>query len=229
MQVLFGIDCSYSMDDEFKDGSVQTVTDQMLGIGMKFDDDGEIDVFKFASDAQYVGKCTEADYGKYIRTSGLKPYGGTAFSPLIKLMPAHIFGAPAASPAPAKTGLFGFGKKETVQPSAAASAANQTPALALIVTDGAPFDEGGGHDAQFRAIRPSLVAAQAYPIYFHFIGISNQPGTFRVLEMLANDLPNVGFVPLSGFNKSDDEIYGEIICKELVDWVKSFANNTATA
>lgn len=221
MRVAFGIDCSYSMDDEFKDGSVQIVNDQLLAVGVKFDDDGSIDVFKFADDGQYVGTCTEKDYGRYIRDKGLKPYGGTAYSPLVRVMTDHFFGN-----APAPKGPFGFFSKKP-----AAGAQDNTPVLALIVTDGAPGNEGNNVAAQVRAIRPSLVDAQRFPIYFHFIGVSNQPGTFGAVERLADDLPNVGFVQLSGFNKTDDEIYKEIICPELVEWIKKTdgGSNTVSA
>ena len=212
MRVGLAIDISGSMDDEFADGSVQNVIDQMLGIAAKFDDDGSIDVFQFDDRADYVGVCEAANYGNYVSQAGLRVRGGTAYSPCIRLITEKMFSAPTE-----KSGMFGglFGKKP--QP----AAGSDIPVLIFFITDGAPYNEGHTESAQYAAIKPALEAAQAYPVYFQMIGINNQSDQFAVIERLANDLPNVGFVGMNGFGKSDEQLYSEVISDELIAWVKN--------
>lgn len=214
LQVGFNIDISGSMSDEFADGSVQKVMDQLHGIAMKFDDDGSFQVFKFDDKADYVGECGQESYGKYIRESKITVRGGTAYSPFIKLITEHYF--------PAKSGGFGglFKKPQST---------SNTPVLILTITDGAPMSEGYRVEDQLARIRPALVAAQNHPIYWHFVGINNQGEQFEVLQKLADDLPNVGFIKMNNFNKSDEELYNEVLCDELIQWVKQVGRNTATA
>lgn len=229
MRVAGAIDISGSMADEIRDGSVQKVFDQLLGIAGKFDDDGSIDMFQFDDRADYIGVCEATNYGSYVKDVGLKSRGGTAYSPCVKLITEKMFGS-AAAPAPQKSGgLMGMFAKKPEAAAAAPAGANQMPVLVFFITDGAPLAEGGSADVQFRNIKPAFLAAQQHPIYFQMVGINNQSGQFRCLEMLADDLPNVGFVGMNGFDKTDEQLYGEVLSDELITWVKTTGRGAAQA
>lgn len=223
MRVWMAIDISGSMDDEIRDGSVQKVMDQLQGVAGKFDDDGSIDVVKFDDRAEYVGVCEASDYGRYVNSAGIRARGGTAFSPFITLITNKLFPAPAPQKSGGIGGLFGL-KKE-----AAPAPVSDVPVLVLIITDGEPMSEGHYADEQYRRIAPALQHAAQYPIYWHFVGINNQGVEFKVLKQLADDLPNVGFIKMNGFNKSDEELYNEVLCDELIAWVKKAGKNANAA
>lgn len=225
MRVGLAIDISGSMADEFADGSVQMVIDQMLGIAAKFDDDGSIDIFQFDDRADYVGVCEASNYGNYVTEAGLRVRGGTAYSPCVRLITEHMF---SASPTQAKSGMFSglFGKKA---PPSQAPSSSDIPVLIFFITDGAPYSEGRSVSAQYSAIKPAFEAAQAHPVYFQMIGINNQSDQFEVIEKLADDLPNVGFVGMNGFGKTDEQLYSEVISDELVSWVKTAGRGNAQA
>lgn len=226
MRVAIAMDISGSMDDEFADGSVQKITDQLLGVGVKFDDDGSIDVFQFDDRADYVGTCTTNDYGSFIRTEGVGVRGGTAYSPVVRLMTSGFFSSPASAVGkrsrgqPGKPG--GFLSKEVPPTDALTTSISDVPVLAFIITDGQPLAEGRDPGQQYRNILPAFEAAQSHPIYFQIVGINNQGEEFEVCQRLADDLPNVGFIKMNGFGKSDDDLYREVISAELVAWVKKF-------
>lgn len=216
MRVAMALDISGSMDDEIRDGSVQNVMDQLQGVAGKFDDDGSIDIFKFDDRAEYVGLCEAADYGSFVKRQSIKARGGTAFSPFVKLITEHFF------PPQKSGGLGGLFKKPTP--------VSDVPVLVLVITDGEPMSEGTYVDQQFARIAPALKEAGNHPIYWHFVGINNQGVEFKVLKELADALPNVGFIKMNGFNKSDEELYNEVLSEELIAWVKKAgAASTATA
>lgn len=204
MRVGIDIDISGSMDDEINDGSVQKVLNQCLGVGFKFDDNQSIDVWTFNTGSKYIGTCGINDYDDYVRAKGIRATGGTSYGPVLQDNVDFFFGAQK------KGGFLGFGSKEVV---------DNTPALVLFITDG---DNGDGYNGPARVVQ----AAADKPIYFMMVGINNQGVQFHTLKQLADDMPNVGFVKMNGFNLSDEQLYEAIINQELVDWVKKFTPAT---
>lgn len=211
MRVAAALDISGSMSTEYSRGNVQKVFDQLLGISFKFDDNGEIDIWKFDDRADYVGAACPEDLESYIRDNGIGIRGGTAYSPVIGSIIDFMFGAKSEG------GFLGFGAKKVV---------NNMPALAMMITDGAPQDEGNTPAEQYRRIKPVLERAEQYPIYFMMVGVHQNASHFEVLERLADDLPNVGFVSMSGFNNTDEQLYEAVINPELIDWIKKFQVTT---
>lgn len=208
MRVVAAIDISGSMDDEIRDGSVQKVFNQLLGLAFKFDDNGEIDVWQFDDRCDYLGTAGVNDYNSYC--SRLRSRGGTAYSPFI----ADIVNRMFAEQVKSSGGFLGFGsKKEVIK--------DETPVLVLVITDGAPLSEGSSASTQYLRIAPVLRAAQSKPIYFQMVGINNQGEQFEVIRRLADDLPNVGFIKMNGFSQTDEQLYEELISDELVEWIKN--------
>lgn len=50
-RVVFVIDVSGSMTGDFQNGTVQSITERLMPLGLKFDDNGEMEVYRFS------GKC----------------------------------------------------------------------------------------------------------------------------------------------------------------------------
>jgi hypothetical protein len=57
------------------------------------------------------------------------------------------------------------------------------------------------------------------PIYFHMVGLDGDRDDFPTIAKLADDFDNVGEVYLPRLNMSDDEIYEQLICDELIQFI----------
>ncbi len=216
MRVGAALDISGSMDmrssgNIISSGGLQKAFNQMMGVSVKFDDNGELDVFKFDNSCEYVGtsKPVEGDYDVFIEQRGIKARGGTCYAPIVTEAIKFFF--PEAKKS---GGFFGFGAKEEAP-------ASTDPVLLLILTDGEPSD--------FSATKRAMQEAEKYPIYFHMVGIgdgNNGRGGregFPTIARLADDLPNVGEVYLGHFDLPDAQVYDQLICDELVGWVANFS------
>lgn len=197
MRVGCPIDISGSMDRIIRSGALQSAFDITMGVAFKFDDNGELDVFAFDTRCDFIDTATPNNYTSFINDKRIAARGGTAYTPIINAAIDFYFGAKKSG------GFLGFGKKIEV---------NNTPVLLLIYTDGEPGDS-------YSSIKRALEAAQGHPIYFHFIGVGGTRKDFRTIAQLADDLPNVGEVYLPRFDLSDDEVYEQVICDELVQWI----------
>lgn len=208
MRVGVAIDVSYSMEPLFavksggKSGgflgfgkssdtggisAVQNAFNQLMGVAVKFDDNGELDVFQFDTNCDYVGtsKPETGDYDQFIKNNRIAPRGGTKYAPIIR-----------------ETMKFFFQGDDT------------TPVLMLILTDGEPSDP--------REVEAAMTNATEQPIYFHMVGINGSRSSFPTIAKLADALPNVGEVYLPRLDMSDQEIYSQLICDELIEFVAKF-------
>ncbi len=218
MRVGLALDISMSMSSIISRGTLQNAVDQLMGVAVKFDDNGELDVFKFDTECEYVGTATPSNYENYVKKNGISARGGTAYGPIVNEAVKFFFQGNGA-PAKKVGGFFGFGGKTV----AASPAGDTSPVLMMILTDGEPGDRGDSLTRIFRN-------AEQHNIYFHLVGIGGTRSSFPTIARLADDLDNVGEVYLPRLDMSDDEIYQQIICDELVGWIKTNQSGaTATA
>lgn len=213
MRVATALDISGSMSDEIADGSLQRVLDQLGGVAINFDDNQEIDVWKFDDRSDYVGTWQTKDYGKYVKSAGIRSRGGTSYSPFIRDITSTMFPAK-----PKSGGLFGLFSKS--DPAAANSGSNE-PVLVLVITDGEPMSD------KMNLIEDALANALQYPIFFAFVGVSNQSVSFPTLVRLESKFSNVGFIKLRGVVVPDNELYEQVVTDKLVGFVKGFVPQTA--
>lgn len=206
MRVGLAVDISGSMSHLKRSGALQRAFDQMMGVAVTFDDNGELDVFRFNHDCKYVGTANDANFSTYV-ADNINIDGGTAYEPIAREAEKFFFEKKTSG------GFFGFGKKTVVE--------NDSPVLMLVLTDGEPSDAN--------ATLRKLTEMQNRNIYWHFVGIGGDRRSFPTIARLADALPNVGEVYLPKLDMADDEIYQQLICDELVDWVKRFSTNAATA
>jgi hypothetical protein len=234
MRVGAALDISYSMRPHINDGKpgnrLQKTVDQLMGPALKFDDNGEIDMFKFDDQCEYVGTCSPKTYSNYVEKNGIRIRGGTAYTPIVEAAQKFFFGSTKQVVVePAKKGLFGFGGKPAVTATARAEKADNSPVLMMVITDG----EVGVRDRDDceRALR----AAISTNIYYHFVGVGKGnnnrggPTGFPTIHYLADALPNVGEVYLPDFGMSDEEVYEQLICDELIEFIGKFSNNSVAS
>lgn len=124
-RVCVVMDRSGSMGGMYRNGDVQDVLTRLLPLALKFDDNGELEVYVFNTSCDQVSEMNLQNYEDYVEKQilrkGLEPCGGTNYAPAIKqTMKDYNDGSPY-------------------------------PAFVIFITDGANFD----CDATDHAIRKS--------------------------------------------------------------------------
>ncbi|MCC5611430.1 VWA domain-containing protein [Nostoc sp. CHAB 5834] len=218
LRVGAALDTSGSTNNMYRSGVMQQVVDRLVPIAMRFDDNGELDMWVFDTDNTKCPPVTKQDYEDYVDKAiikrGLLKGNGTKYGPTFEDISQFYFpSAGNATPAAAAAGFFGglFGKKAAAAPAPATSASDDKPAMVLFITDGATYDEAYSEKI--------LRAAKDKPVYWQLVGVGN-PSEFDFLEKMGDALPNVGFVHLADLNLTDEKLYDALLTQELCDWMK---------
>lgn len=212
MRVGLVTDVSGSAQWMYDQGIIQDTLDRLLAVSLKFDDNGEMDVWTFHNTFQRLDTASAADYGTYVKNKILNGrtslWGGTSYAPVMQDVVRFYFEDEVVQKK--SGGFLGFGSK--TQTTTVAKDKN-SPALCLFITDGV-------NDDKTQALRV-LQNAVNHPVYWMMVGVGD-PKHFDFLEKAADDLPNVGFVNLASLDISDEKLYEEIINPELVEFVRKF-------
>jgi hypothetical protein len=203
VRVGAALDISGSTQQMYKKGVIQETVDRLLAIAMKFDDNGEIDMWSFTEGFDRLETASAAHYGDYVNrhilgNPDVVKWGSTAYAPVIKDMVRFYYGGDAL----AFLGRL-FGGKSKADP---------LPTMILFITDGANNDR-----AETEAV---LRACENRNVYFQMVGVGSS-SEFRFLKDVADSLPNVGFVNFSSLDVSDETIYESLISDEFCSWVRS--------
>lgn len=208
------IDISGSMEDLYRNGTVQRVVERILAVATRFDDNGELDVWTFSNGFDRVGGVTEVGFENYvnreiINNRNISKWGGTSYSPVINDVLKTYFPSSFVERVKGKfLGLFG-GKTETIEVDTPMD--SQEPSILIFITDGETGD--------ITETINLLEAAHNKKIYFQFVGIGNE--RFRFLSKIADDYSNTGFLKISNVSSiSDDDLYEGLITEELASWFK---------
>ena len=73
-RVALVLDISGSMREMFKKGTVQRVCERLLALGVKFDDNGAVDIFLFGEDDYSAGELTESNFFGFVDEEIVKNY-----------------------------------------------------------------------------------------------------------------------------------------------------------
>ncbi|MDR5808544.1 VWA domain-containing protein [Caballeronia sp. LZ019] len=222
VRVAAALDISGSTQPLYDSGVIQETHDRMLGIAMKFDDNGEIDTWTFTEGFDRLPTATPENYGSYITehvlgNNGIRKWGGTMYAPVMADI-VNFFFAPPESPQAKPKDKRGFFARLFSAPGAApsplpAEPASTMPAWVLFVTDGqnTPRDRTD--------VETLLRDTRKFPIYWSLVGVGD-PREFTFLRDLANDFPNAGFLHLESLDIPDQQIYEQLITEEFCDWVR---------
>lgn len=205
VRVGLALDVSGSSQWMYERGIMQETVDRLLAVAVKFDDNGELDMWSFDNSADELTTATAQSYGNYVRKAimenrSISKWGGTSYAPVLQKMIGHYFGEQKSGGF--LSGLFGGGTQAKT---------SQEPAMGLLITDGQNMDRS---DAA-RVLRD----AQKYNIYWQMVGVGN-PREFQFLRDMADELPNVGYVNLSSLEMTDEQLYDELIGAEFCEWIK---------
>lgn len=211
-QVSLCMDFSGSMYPLYQNGTVQKLVERILPIGLAFDDNGEIDFYKFENGCKKIStNVTLNNYvgyvDKYVNKGNM---GGTSYTPIIKSVMSDL-GVDIDSEIGGKSFMSGlFGKKKT----ALEPKLFKHPAYVIVITDG----ENDDHSLAEQAI----IKASHYGAFFQFVGIGNE--TFKFLKKLDNLsgrlIDNANFFSVPNVDSlSDDQLYRQLL-NEFPDWLK---------
>jgi len=143
-KVALCLDISGSMNRLYRNGSIQTLVERVLALGLRFDDDGEVDVFLFGKDGHSAGPLMLDNHSTYIpmmlQEYGLEP--ATYYGKAMALVREHYFGSSASRRQPL---------------------AQQIPVYVMFVTDGQTFDEDGA--------REQVISSSYEPLFWQFMAI----------------------------------------------------------
>lgn len=143
-RVAICLDISGSMNGLYRSGKIQALAERILALGLRFDDDGAVDVFLFGGKGKQVEEMTLANHRGYvdaaIRRAGLQP--STNYAAAMKLVREHYFGSSKPRRAPHSAAL---------------------PVYVMFLTDGATMRE--------QEAREQVMASSYEPLFWQFMAI----------------------------------------------------------
>jgi vWA found in TerF C terminus len=189
-KVALCLDISGSMIGLYRSGYVQRVAEQFLALGMRFDDDGAIDVFAFGDTGHYLGELTIENYqGGVDRLTRELDFGTTNYVGAMRLVRSHFLDGISNGNAAALLGRWIRKGKKAV----GADAVAEIPVHVGFVSDGEP-------NPPESAVYTEIEEAQGEPFFWSTIGVGG--GSFTTLRGLAQrsrerGVHNVGFFDAS--------------------------------
>ncbi len=220
--VGFTLDVSGSTQGLYTGGVIQSVVQQIIPVGLRFDDNGSLDAWTFnnGDSATEIAQATADNYEGFvereiIRNSAVPKWGGTDYAPVLQMMLRKYGFLSHGNAQP--TGLIKrlFGRSsgsnaETLGPNSRSGEA----VINYFITDGQNEDK----DATYTLLQQCEKAKAN--IYFLFIGVGSQ--AFPFLERIAKDFGNTGFLNVTDLQKfvDSDDIYEQLLPEELTGWLK---------
>jgi hypothetical protein len=201
-RVALVLDISGSMAALYRAGAVQRLAERVLALGLRFDDDGVVDVFLFGKDVH------RPEPG--LRLEGHQQY----IADLTQQYPLEYDTRYGTAMAAVRQAYFGD-SRERVEPQPA-----QVPVYVMFLTDGAPSDKS----VATRQIR----SASYEPVFWQFMGIG-PARQFSYLQRL-DDLDgrytdNADFFAvdqddLMGRRPISDDALFDRLMTEYPDWLR---------
>ena len=225
-EVKFALDISGSMQGLYNDGTVQNLTDRLLAVASRFDDNGEMEVWTFTDNFDEAPTVTESMHEGYIdkhilRNSEIYKWGGTSYSPVMMDIIEKSFTeeTKTTKTVEQKPGFLGrlFGAKTVTTEVESWAISNRQPEFPIFV----PFVTDGDNSDHAETERTIQMCADKN-IYWLMVGIGRE--SFSWLKRIADKYPNVGFVKIENLEKiSDEDFYMQLLNEEFCAWVKKFA------
>lgn len=199
-QVVLAIDYSGSMGSLYRNGTVQDTVERILPFGLAFDDNGEVDVYRFDDGYKQMKEpVTLNNLDGYVNSKiHTGDMGGTNYAPVLRAIQSDF-------KAKKSGGFLGMGGTE--QPM-------DYPVYIIFVTDG---DNGDRADTE-QVIRE--MSEKGY--FVQFIGIGN--ASFSFLDKLDNlsgrKVDNANFFKVSDIKSMADEDLYKGLMSEYPEWYK---------
>lgn len=85
-RVVFVIDVSGSMQEDFSNGTVQSITERLMPLGLKFDDNGEMEVYRFSGRCESCKNVGIGNINGFVDANVKKgaEWNGTEYAPIFE-------------------------------------------------------------------------------------------------------------------------------------------------
>lgn len=204
-KVALCLDVSDSMNPLYDAGKIQRFAEKILALGCQFDDNGSIDIFLFAGNAQSVGSMNLENFHNFVNGARHRYNGrnGTMYGEAMKLIREFYF--PSQKP---WFYQWFHAPEQNPKPQCV-----DCPVYVMFVTDGATFDKPEAEQ--------QLKWSSYQPIFWEFMAIGR--GIFTFLEQLDNIgdryLDNADFFNLDDPEHLSDEDLYDLLMTEYPQWV----------
>ena len=198
-RVALCLDISASMHGLYKDGAISRLVQRVLALGLRFDDDGAVDVWLFGKEGHTAEPISLANLDAYVpqMLAAHRLEGATYYGKAMVLLRRFYFGDAVPRSAPL---------------------ANKVPVYVNFVTDGEPND---------RREAETQVRESAYePIFWQFMGVGKRfPFLEKLDDLSGRYVDNADFFSvredeLMGRNPIPDEQLYERLMKEYPSWLQ---------
>ncbi len=191
-KVAVVLDFSGSMRSLYRNGAVQRTLNRLVPLGLRFDDNGEVDVWLFHDGFRRLESMDLSNYETYVNEvifgSGER-FGCTSYAPVIEdVMRKYIREDPSS-----------------------------IPSFVIFITDGANDDKRDTDNIIRRSSEHNIFIQ-----FIGLDGSRTEPFTYlrKLDDLSGRACDNTGFFDISSFdNVSDDELYNKLL-EQYVDWLK---------
>lgn len=176
---------------KFNNGSVQRVTTRLLPIGMRFDDNGEVESWLFSNGFKRLQSLNINNYQDYVQRVMLRSrmsMGGTEYAPVLRDVTKYYM-------------------KENP---------STLPAFVIFVTDG---DNNFSDKAPTNAIVREISEYNEF-VQFVGIGDDSFDYLRKLDDLTGRRFDNTGFISIRDMDQlTDEQLYTELL-RQYVDWLK---------
>lgn len=190
-RVAVAIDFSGSMNKLYKDGSVQRILNRLMPLALKFDDDGELDVWLFDHSFRVLPSMNLNNFQGYVKKEILDNkwhMGRTCYAPVLKNIMRKYF-------------FFGFKK-------------TKDPIFLIFITDGGNSDKAETDQIIRQSSKRDIF------IKFIGIGKEKFPYLEKLDDLGGRKVDNTAFSKVEDFLEVSDEKIYKILLDQYPDWLK---------
>lgn len=191
-KVAVAMDYSGSMSSLYRNGAVQRLLTRLMPLALRFDDNGELDVWLFDDKFRRINSMYLDNFDTFVQEEIMSKrwhMGGTEYAPVIEDMLHKYF-------------------VEDVDTS-------DIPTFVVFITDGANSDK----PATDRIIKESSYKNMF--IQFVGIGSSSFPYLEKLDDLTGRPVDNTGFIKVSDMERLSDEELFEMLLDQYPDWLRN--------
>lgn len=185
------IDFSGSMRSLYRNNSVQRTLNRLVPLGLRFDDNGELDVWLFHNRFKRLEGMDLSNFEDYVNEvmiASRESFGGTSYAPVLKDV---------------------YQKYIEEEPSA-------YPAFVIFITDGSN-DDRRKTDEIIRLLSRYNVFVQ----FIGLGNDDDFSYLKKLDDLSGRVVDNTGFIEVADFDRlSDDELYSKLL-EQYIDWLKA--------
>lgn len=191
-KVAVVMDYSGSMSMLYRKGEVQKALTRIMPIALKFDDNGELEVWLFNDAHARVEPMTLENYSTYVKReveNSHLGWGGTKYAPVLKDVLKKYFVEEKAT--------------------------SDIPTFVIFITDGENTDKAETDKVIRQAAKENIF------IQFVGIGDENFRYLEKLDDLEGREVDNTGFIKVEDMGQVDDEALYNMLLDQYPEWIKT--------